>query len=93
MTLQKIQLVNYMAILISNYSNIKGIISLQISVPLQDVASVISKVIPYKKNIGKELNLANWRIKIKSPIFYFANIFCTRLTQNFARDPSAVAVI
>ena len=37
--------------------------------------------------------MANWRIKIKSPIFYLANLFCTRLTQNLARDPSAVAVI
>ena len=46
-----------------------------------------------RKNIGEELNLANWRIKIKSPIFYLANLFCTRLTQNLARDPSVVAVI
>ena len=46
-----------------------------------------------RKNIGEELNLANWRIKIKSPIFYLANVFCTHLTQNLARDPSAVAVI
>ena len=37
--------------------------------------------------------MANWRIKIKSPIIYLANLFCTRLTQYFARDPSAVAVI
>ena len=49
--------------------------------------------IPYKKNIGEELNLANWRIEIKSPIFYLANIFCTRLTQNLAPDPSAVTAI
>ena len=27
-----------------------------------------------RKNIGEELNLANWRIKIKSPIFYLANL-------------------
>ena len=40
-----------------------------------------------------ELNLADWRIKIKSPTFYLANVFCTRLTQNVACDPSAVAVI
>ena len=46
-----------------------------------------------RKNIGEELNLANWRIKIKSPTFYPANLFCTRLTQNLARDPSVVAVI
>ena len=46
-----------------------------------------------RKNIGKELNLANWRIKIKSPIFYLANLFYTHLTQNLARDPSAVAAI
>ena len=46
-----------------------------------------------RKNIGKELNLVNWRIKIKSPIFYLANVFCTRLTQNLARDPLAVAMI
>ena len=46
-----------------------------------------------RKNIGEELNLVNWRIKIKSPIFYLANVFCSRLTQNLARDPSAVAVI
>ena len=46
-----------------------------------------------RKNIGEELNLANWRIKIKSPILYLANLFCTRLTQNLARDPSVVAVI
>ena len=44
-----------------------------------------------RKNIGEELNLANWQIKIKWPIFYLANLFCTRLTQNLARDPSAVA--
>ena len=35
-----------------------------------------------RKNIGKELNLAIWRIKTKSPIFHLANIFCTRLIQN-----------
>ena len=46
-----------------------------------------------RKNIDEELNLANWRIKIKSPIFYLANVFCTRFTQNLARDPSAVAMI
>ena len=46
-----------------------------------------------RKNIGEELNLANWRIKIKSPTFNLANFFCTRLTQNLARDPSVVAVI
>ena len=46
-----------------------------------------------RKNIGEELNLANWRIKIKSLIFYLAKVFCTRLTQNLVRDPSAVAVI
>ena len=46
-----------------------------------------------RKNIGEKLNLANWRIKIKSPIFYLANVFCTCLTQNLARDPSAVAMI
>ena len=46
-----------------------------------------------RKNIGEKLNLANWRIKIKSPIFYLANLFCTHLTQNLARDPSVVAVI
>ena len=45
------------------------------------------------KNIGEELNLANWRIKIKLPIFYLANLFCILLTQNLARDTSAVAVI
>ena len=37
--------------------------------------------------------MANWRIQIKSPIFYLANVFCTCLTQNLARDPSAVAII
>ena len=37
--------------------------------------------------------MANWRIKIKSPIFYLVNVFCTRLTQNLTRDPSAVAMI
>ena len=46
-----------------------------------------------RKNIGVELNLANWRFKIKSPIFYLAKLFCTRLTQNLACDPSVVAVI
>ena len=34
--------------------------------------------------IGEELNLANWRIKTKSPIFYLANLFCTCLTQNLS---------
>ena len=56
-------------------------------------ACIIQQKLPYTKNIGVELNLANWRIKIKSPIFYLANVFCTRLTQNVARNPSAVAVI
>ena len=56
-----------------------------------DVRSCISYRI--RKNIGEELNLANWRIKIKSPIFHLANLFCTCLTQNLARDPSVVAVI
>ena len=46
-----------------------------------------------RKDIGEEVNLANWQIKIKSPIFNLANVFCTRLTQNLARDPLAVAVI
>ena len=55
--------------------------------------SVVVNNYRIRKNIGEELNLANWRIKIKSPIFYLANVFCTRLTQNLAHDPSAVAVI
>ena len=37
--------------------------------------------------------MANWRTKIKSPIFYLANVFCTCLIRNLARDASAVAVI
>ena len=37
--------------------------------------------------------MANWRTKIKSPIFYLANVFCTCLSRNLARDASAVAVI
>ena len=39
-----------------------------------------------RKNIGEELNLANQN---KIANFYLANIFCTCLTQNVARDPSA----
>ena len=57
------------------------------------LAGVLQRMYCIRKNIGEELNLVNWRIKIKSPIFYLANVFCTRLTQNLARDPSAVAVI
>ena len=33
-----------------------------------------------------------WQIKIKSPIFHLANIFCTRLTQNLNHDPSVAVV-
>ena len=55
--------------------------------------SIIATVYRIRKNIGEELDLANWRIKIESPIFYLANTFCTHLTQNLARDPSACSAL
>ena len=59
------------------------------------VTFIASVLLTYRirKNIGEEVNLANWRTKIKSPIFYLANVFCTCLIRNLARDASAVAVI
>ena len=45
-----------------------------------------------RKNIGEEVNLAIWQTKTKSPIFNLANIFCTRLTQNFIHDLSVAVV-
>ena len=51
-----------------------------------------SHIYRIRKNIGEELNLAIWRIKTKSPIFHFANIFNTRLIQNFAHDLSVALV-
>ena len=36
--------------------------------------------------------MAIWRTKTKSPIFHLTNIFCTRLTQNFAHNLSVAVV-
>ena len=36
--------------------------------------------------------MAIWQTKTKLPIFHLANIFCTRLTQNLAHDPSVGVV-
>ena len=65
----------------------------QRSTNLGNCSGLIHPIYRIRKNIGEELNLANWRIKMKSPIFYLANVFCTRLTQNLARNPLEVAAI
>ena len=53
----------------------------------------MSVLIPYKKKYWRGTKFGELVNYNKIAIFYLANVFCTRLTQNLARDPSAVAVI